>query len=458
MNRKITHYISFFILVLLSSKLSAINNTIALVSGGTNCTFEFRDTAGSRTFTPTTYFWSFGDGNSSTQQNASHTYYSNGTYTVIHIISNGTLSDTAILSLPVSCVNNPLKAGFSSLVQDTINNFKVFFTSQCEGRPTTYFWSFGDGNSSSSSDPIHTYSAIGTYTVKLKVYDGSVYDSISKSITIKAFDSCAVFSAYFHANRDTNCMVMVFSNMSHYTASSYSWDFGDGSGSSVKNPSRQYAATGWYDVTLIASSSICSDTVTQKVRVTCRTCFTVTAMIDLQVDTANPSKAILYNYSYGIISSHFWDFGDGNTSTSASPVHTYTSPGNIVLKYIATDTGNCTDTAFLNFTIDSLGRIKRGQFAFTLQVIDRTKDATSVTTMKHKVDQLKIYPQPASAFINIENTGRSESLFIYDLKGGLIQTLEVPSDTKLLLNVSDWSRGLYLIRTSGGETYKVMIE
>ncbi len=77
-------------------------------------------------------------------------------------------------------VNPALNADFSGDVISGNIPLVVQFTNQTTGVPSTYLWDFGDGDTSSVENPIHTYTVEGTYTVKLIVSDGSTIDSIIK--------------------------------------------------------------------------------------------------------------------------------------------------------------------------------------------------------------------------------------------------------------------------------------
>ena len=451
-----------FVLMLSFFAASALNNSIAYISGGTNCQFFFRDSSSGLGYTPTSFFWDFGDSSTSSSQHAIHTYASNGTYTVRHIVSNGSNRDTAILNHVVNCSNNlPLKADFSFSILDTVPSRDVTFYNHSQGTFHTTLWDFGDGNISSQFAPIHIYNAniTQTYTVSLVITDtiNNLSDTAYKTILLNAYDPCKVFNAYFTANRDeNNCMTMNFLNYSHYSATNFVWDFGNGSTSTSMYPSHTYSSIGYYTVKLKASNSLCADSQTQVIRVTCRTCFTVTAKIVLDVDSTNPSKAKLYNYSYGVVNSHFWDFGDGNTSTAAAPTHVYTSPGNIRLMYVVRDTASCYDTAYIDFEIDSMGNIKRGAINFTLEVINRI-NTSSIAKIKAATLNLNIYPNPTQSEITINNISNSDqNLSIYNNIGQLIGQLSLPSQSQTKLNTDTWPSGIYTIKDSSGGVYRLM--
>lgn len=124
----------------------------------------------------TTYAWDFGDGGSSVTQNPTHTYVTNGTYTVTLIATNNCESDTFVQNVTV-CI--PPVAGFTF----TANGSNVSFTSTSTNA-TTYSWGFGDGNSSTQQNPSHNYTSNGTYQVMLIVTSSCGTDTIVHTVTL----------------------------------------------------------------------------------------------------------------------------------------------------------------------------------------------------------------------------------------------------------------------------------
>lgn len=138
-----------------------------------------------------------------------------------------------------------------------------------------------------------------------------------------------------------------FQNFS-LNAGSYLWDFGlpgNNDTSTATNPLFTYPDTGVYTVTLIAYSSFniaCADT----------TVGTVTILPNFQTYSSYTRDTCTNIFSFtdssgtlsGTIAQHNWNFGDGNTSTLASPQHPYNVAGNYVVTLITTSTRGCTDT------------------------------------------------------------------------------------------------------------------
>ncbi len=456
---------SFFALILLLNNAVAGNNTIGYVQGSSQpCSFDFRDSTGNRTYTPTSYTWDFGDGSAPVStQHATHTYNSNGIYSITHTSSNGSQHDTAFITLQVSCpANKPLKALFGYKTIDTQSTQMFYFYNQSEGKPTSFIWDFGDASVSNQENPIHIFgnATPQSYTVSLKVTDSNSTSTFSQIVYVKPYDSCGSFYADFHWQYDSICKKIIFYNTSNLSASTFKWEFGDGSSSSIMSPVYTYTNKGFYDVKLLALDSRCKDSITQNIYVTCRTCFSVKAKIDLFTDSSAPGKAILFNYSAGNIASHYWDFGDGSNSTAANPNHNYTSPGHFILKYVVSDSASCTDTAIIEFDIDSTGHIKRGLFNFSLQVIDRTNgNTTAIKTLSDHSNQLLTYPNPAQDKINFKNQGSEAiTLGVFTLQGQVLTNLIIDTQTALTLDISTWSSGIYLLKDQNGQVWKLVKE
>lgn len=130
------------------------------------------------------YSWSFGTGQgTSTSQNAGYMYTTPGTYTVRLITTNPATCnkvDTAEYTITVS-PQPTANFSFSPLLPET--NVPTTFFNQSQNA-TRYQWSFGDGNGSVETNPVHQYKRSGAYTVCLNAYNQfNCVSRICKTVT-----------------------------------------------------------------------------------------------------------------------------------------------------------------------------------------------------------------------------------------------------------------------------------
>jgi len=137
-----------------------------------------------------------------------------------------------------------------------------FSSEESLGTPTSWYWQFGDGMTNTTQNPVHTYDIPGTYTVTLRalnnqtggyavwnnyitVTDGPVVEPTPTPIPGKITTQ---FSAY--PTTGNSPLIVDFRDLSIGNPVSWNWDFGDGSYSTVQNPTHTYTSTGSYPVTL----------------------------------------------------------------------------------------------------------------------------------------------------------------------------------------------------------------
>ncbi len=208
---------------------------------------------------------------------------------------------------------------------------------------TSYSWDFGDNNSSTQTNPVHTYSAVGNYTIVLTATNECDMEQFSQTIVIGNLPS-----AGFTASNTNGCapLIVTFSDQSTNNPSSWDWSFPGGTPttSTLQNPQIQYNAPGSYSATLTATNVFGSDTenLTNFIVVN----DTPTALFSHSVSGYTVS---LTNNSTNA-TSYFWDFGDSNTSTQMTPTYTYSSSGTYTV--ILTATNDCGSTTYSQtFTI-----------------------------------------------------------------------------------------------------------
>ena len=133
-----------------------------------------------------TYYWSFGDGDTSMLSNPSHTYEIPGTYNVTLVVSGGGLcNDTLQLLSAVTVFQTPVADFTSDYFNITDPDGQIQFTNLSTGA-TTYDWDFGDGNTSTLTDPINNYAENGEFDVTLIAYSGAgCSDTIIQTVEVE---------------------------------------------------------------------------------------------------------------------------------------------------------------------------------------------------------------------------------------------------------------------------------
>lgn len=216
------------------------------------------------TNTPSDWKWDFGDGTAGTGQNPDHVYREPGIYDVTLIASDIYTTISHTKKNYITVVNTP-QADFRVDQTKGITPFTVKFTDISTGNPTRWEWDFGDGATSVEKNPIHTYTTSDTsstnkYTVTLRVLNTYGEDTIEKgdyiTVTQKPIAEFTVDTRQGKAP-----FIVKFRDLSAGNPAAWSWEFGDGTGSSEQNPTHVYPFEGSYDVRLTVSNQYGSDSI-----------------------------------------------------------------------------------------------------------------------------------------------------------------------------------------------------
>ena len=328
--------------------------------------------------------WYFGDGFSSNVQHPSHTYLNSGNYNATLIVTNQFgCSDTVILPVHVDSIPT---ANFSSVNVPLGSPTPFTNLSVPHGSPiVSWQWYFGDGTSSTLSNPNHFYATASTFTVKLIVRDAKgCLDTVIHTTTVYPLPL-----PNFIAN------AVCFGDTTHFTDISlpsgspiigWSWNFGDGSTSIIHNPNHLYTNPGTYIVKLkVTALNGSSDSITKNVIVYNLPIPNFTSSIscfNTPTQFTNISSWLIAPISYSS-----WSFGDGTTSSNSNPLHQYalaSSLTNFTVILTVTDTNGCSKSIshiqviypevfaqFLSDTVCSLSPI---------QVIDQSNSPSGIIT------------------------------------------------------------------------------
>ena len=451
-------------------------------------------TGGSYFFITTFYY---GDGLSSQDSiwvgwngGFSHLYNAPGSYalqlqldmvdsTTGNVVCTSYAYDTIMIASAASCnANYSVTLPSPSSLTATFQNNSL--NSQSPEFTRFYFWDFGDGNSSTSFSPTHTYSSMGSYQVTLNTYaldtngiDTLCSSSFSNSVQAGAVDTC---DAHFSSSVDPSTLEVNFRGYSsvytvtgNRTISDYFWDFGDGNTGTGRFINHTYAQMNTYSVQLttqvrdsITQAFICSDVSTQSVYVgypspSCRAKYAIDSI------NASPANFNIFNLSTPVSNhpvytvSYHWDFGDSTSSNQAFPVHTFAGNGpyTVCLTITASDSLNrtCSDTYCRQLGIDSVGNvIYKNSGGFTLNVLDPN---ATIGEKEHELLDVQVYPNPASTSVNVEGMKEGGGWSLYNIQGASVAEgyLE-PGESKIDFGTK--KPGLYILTLKSGSHTKTI--
>ncbi len=290
------------------------------------------------------YFWSFGDGDTVTNftPGVSHLYLAPGTYDARLVVTDS-IGCTDTTTPPVQINVYRPHAGFYADLNNVCYGEYVHFNNTSTDY-VSCLWLFGDGDTSTTTNPYHLYSSSGVFTPRLVATDvnGCSDTAVLLNYIYIAPSPHAVFSM---SDSFAVCppLNVSFSNSST-GAVTFNWDFGDGSSSIATSPSNPYSASGYYPVSLVAFNSIgCTDTAVRHVNI-----FGYSGAFSYTPLSGCNPLFVDFSAVLGNVASLVWDFGDGTTSgvsMTDTISHTYTTSGYFVPKLILTDTTGCTNAS-----------------------------------------------------------------------------------------------------------------
>ena len=319
------------------------------------------------------YSWNFGDNdkisnenpNISTNPVATHKYSKPGKYTVsLNVVNAYGKSSKITKEIEVREKNFAPEVTYETNITSGDVPVTVSFTSMIldiENDSISYFWDFGDGNSSTDQAPQHTYTIAGKYKPALTVTDSLGAKSVINSskltfLPLNNLPICQV-TAIPRENilkRNENgffISTVQFSSNSTYDPDGeeikYLWDFGDGEKSEETNPKHEYQNPGEYKVILSVTDIRNGKTIKESEVNIFKPSPTSSASIAETTGSApfevsfDGSNSQDYD---GMAVSLKWDFGDGATettdSTQAQIKHTYQNPGVYLITLTATTSDN----------------------------------------------------------------------------------------------------------------------
>jgi PKD repeat protein len=285
---------------------------------------------------------------------------------------------------------------------------------------TSWYWDFGDGDTSNVQNPEHTFAHQGIYEVCLRVEDTCYFAETCQVIEVCTGPPVPAFSYTVQG------MTALFQNLTP-DAQNFHWEFGDGDTSNLANPSHTYTDVGVYQVSLTAWNSCGSDMFWDFIDV----CILPENGFYYYADGTN-----VQFWEYALMAERFWwDFGDGSFSEFSNPSHEYSQPGEY---YVCLEAINdCGSDVICDWVYVDYVRIP--------EIPDP------------KAHQFKIYPNPSNGMVNITSDFQGRiNLTLINLQGKVLMNQDLILDGRdQSLNLSGFQPGIYLLRINDGTMISV---
>ena len=292
---------------------------------------------------PESFYWNFGNGNTSTDSiPLFQTYYTDTsyvTYPITLISTNFCGTDTATQEIVVTPAN--VSAFFNIPNNTGCQPFTVSFTNYSTSGASV-FWNFGDGNSSNLPNPDYTFQQPGSFTVIQYASTGCGYDSTIATINVLP----APVIEFEHAAAVCLGDSVQFINTTSEALAGTLWHFGDGDSSLLNSPFHVYDQPGTFNVTLQGISNIngCYAEKTNEIL--------VWELPIVDFSPSAPDGCVPLTLSFANLSNgadyYTWDFGDGNTAVGMETIHIYFVDGSYPVTLTGTDLNGCSDTSIYN--------------------------------------------------------------------------------------------------------------
>jgi PKD repeat protein len=322
------------------------------------------------------FSWDFGDGTVGTGSPIVHQYAQTGVYNVTLISSSASCVISTMATVFVSGGNTGALDSIlvSGYVTNNSDNSAVEGWGIFSGFDSVFIFNYGVTN----SNGFYSFYAVvpeGSTSVQvmtqdfctglLVIVDAPIVNGTAEANFQICYDAppplgCYAYIQYEQQNGLTYDFNADFWSNDSLGGVSYVWDFGDGSTSTLANPSYTYAEDGVYTVILTVTNG--NGCIAHACEVVCTFggnypidtfYYGCQAMFYLDYfNLNNPSGGFdnTFNFidvSFGAVQSWAWDFGDGATSNEQNPTHTYTEDGTFMVSLHITTLDGCESDMFM---------------------------------------------------------------------------------------------------------------
>jgi len=324
------------------------------------------------------YYWDFGNGNTSALRNPGAIYRDEKTYTVTLTVKEGT--QTSSKTATITVYKKPTVDFAVSAPKVCIPDAAIFTSNSTagDGAINTYAWDFGDGVAQQgySNSMSHYYSYEQKPNVSLTVTNSyGCYNSITKTGVVEVLGR---INPSFTADKNLLCLLtdpVQFTNTSTGPGVlSYNWDFGDGTSSTQKDPSHVFTTKGVYSVKLTVSNADGCSATSLPVSINADYFNTDFTFRPLCREVSFSSTSYLYP------NNSLWAFGDGSSLSSyGNTSHVYPTAGTYNVTLINTYSG-CKDTVSKTIKVEDLVNFNSSIEALPAMCVGQYYDFKSKST------------------------------------------------------------------------------
>jgi gliding motility-associated-like protein len=304
------------------------------------------------------YYWDFGDGQTSLLQDPRHFYNTYGSYDAkLYVVGHGGCVDSVTKTINVF---NPYATPINYSPLEACNELNVDFTISPPAHTRTYFF-FGDGGNIDSSQATsfsHFYKAPSFYSPYMTLVDAlDCQVVVGGPSVIKIYGAEPFFGIDKRAFCDSGTVFFTNYTITNDTIVNSLWNFGDGVTSTLINEVHNYGTPGTYYASLTASTTRgCIKTIYDTIKVA-RTPQPIITSADLVCI----NSIIQFNGSLAAADTSIkwsWTLGNGQTASQQNTATAYNAVGNPQVKLEATNFLGCKNDVSKNVAVVPLPEIR----------------------------------------------------------------------------------------------------
>lgn len=350
------------------------------------------------------YTWQSGGSTFAISNDATISFSQQNSYDITLIASDGFCADTTAISVNVTAPS----ASFSASKMSPICPGEFAILTNTSTNNIGNWWSANGMQFSMNGNAVYTFNDPGMTDIKLVIKDDRCFDSTSMSFSVNALPTVMsdVQDETCEGDNDGSISLTVSGGVAPFV---YSWS----NGSTTKNLSNLTAGT--FDV-IVRDTDGCEWTDSYVIK--------TKGGVTARYSTQQTSSGIQFtDLSDTTATSWTWDFGDGNSSTSQSPLHNYAFNGKYIICLTARDRFGCTDM---------------------------TCDTLDVTTSiwENQAEALAFYPNPTqeAIYLNLSSLqGKPVVIRLHDQMGREVKMESLIASADLKIDLSHLPKAVYIL-------------